>query len=156
MNATQLVMVVIFLVVFGLTSWFFPRPCKHCGRRVIPWNRYVWRDPFGYGYKHFDLHNGCAEQYFAALQKHREHPTVLNEKELKTLKHISEFGRFVLDEAWTAALVVVGAPALVLTESILLAGTAGLLAAMVTRLATMLVLRFMFRVDPQLVKPHQQ
>ena len=69
-KAQQLMVIVMFLVVFfGFISWFFPRPCKHCRRRVIPGNRYVWYDPFGYGYTHFDLHNGCARQHFDNLAK---------------------------------------------------------------------------------------
>jgi len=165
MNETgQLLMQTMLLVILiGLAYWFLPRQCKHCGQWVIPGSRYVWHDPFGYGYTHFALHDRCAEKYFDHL---REHPAVScsteksirdkpEETSQKNLKPIPEFGRFLLDESWIGILVLVGVPMLVLTKSFLWAGTIGLIAATGTRLVTMLTLRFVFKVNPQIVKPHR-
>jgi hypothetical protein len=148
----QLILLCISLLFVGaLVAWSFPRPCKHCGKWVIPGSRYVFHDGFhGDNYTHFDLHDKCSAQYFSP--KERTSETGLE----KHLKPIPEFGRFILDESWLIILVLVGFGVLLYTRSFFWAIAAGLIAAMATRAATMLILRFVFGINPQLVKPHDR
>ncbi|KKT29610.1 hypothetical protein A3G55_03015 [Candidatus Giovannonibacteria bacterium RIFCSPLOWO2_12_FULL_44_25] len=79
-----------------------------------------------------------------------------HKEEPRKLKPIPEFSRFLLDESWLPTLLLVGMSVLFLTESFLLGGIAGLFAAVVIRATIMLTLRFVFKIDPQLVKPHNR
>lgn len=147
-----LILFAFFLPIGAVVAWCFPRFCKHCGKVVWPGTRYVWHDFFGYDCTHFDLHGACKKAYDrSAIQ---DDGVVVSEAKEKNLKPIPEFVRFLTDNAWPVIWLFAGLIVGALTKSFVWGIGIGLLVAVVTRVLVMLTLRYAFKIDPRLVKPH--
>lgn len=69
-----------------------------------------------------------------------------------TLRPISDFGRFILDELYWSIVIVFPIAITIMTHKLILAIIGGILSAMFSRLLICLFLRLVLKINPSVVE----